>query len=322
MKYILLLLSCNLFLSTCYAQDELTGIWYPAYHIKEGKPAPFNEKVLWEFTETEIHTHRVGNLSTGDLGIRRVDSIRFTREGNVLHIDINRLNISQGEDSLAIWHDQTQERLVLKKLPDAFRNQRIPTEGLSGSYILSSPHFHDTIAFISDSTLIHTGSLNVDYPVNRWEVFTFRGYQILYIYDILYPLGVVKTWTKTEKIIRLLGSSGVDMVFTPVKAAPRSYTNKLIGTWRSTQITPSHEGYENSFMLRIDRDSLWINENRQKKQFAWKLTPEGNRIYFPEHLWDSEGSWKILQLTDDTLIFSITKPYDTIRRRIQLRKQP
>ena len=193
-------------------------------------------------------------------------------------------------------------RVVFRKVERS--NQEL--KELQGSYVLSGKSFQDSLDFVTDSLVLSTGSFNSGRPLRKWYLIEYKNHTFLTFQGSGWPLLVVTDIR--EDSIMLQGYSTEVHDFVLSRNAAQFDNVNLLGIWKEERLSvpkpPPPPGAPEGFQymeLLIDADSIRSNHMGRDKIQYWKLTEDGKRIYFPDNIYDQDGSWKILKLTEDSL---------------------
>jgi hypothetical protein len=261
-----------------------------------------------DFTNDSINMISVGDLSTGDLSKVQIEKTQFKLDKNesVIAFAGGQFKISYSTDSLILQSDSSS-KLVFKRLSPKLRSNSPTNDCFNGAYTIVGQKYQDSICFINDSTLIHTGDNDMNFPTKKWNIVTYKGFQFLNIQDVFNPLTVIKSCAPDKVILLYYYQKELELEVKPTKTSVSR--EKLIGLWtevrsnlRPPAAPPLKEG-DQYYNLVLDQDSIHIKIFGRNKKLKWDITADGKRIYFADKIFKEEGSWKLLDITDSTMTF-------------------
>ncbi len=325
-RLIILLTSLFLLSSGKTQKIELDGVWILAYSLtNNNNPEPVHVRTLMDFKNDSVNMISIGDLSTGDLSKVQIEKSKFKLKKNesVIAFAGGQFKISYSTDSL-ILQSGRESRLVFKRLNQKLRTKELASNCIRGAYVITSEKYQDSICFINDSTLIHTGDNEINFPTKKWSIVTYNGFQFLNIQDIFNPLTVIKSCTPDK--ITLVYSYQNELEFVMVKTRTLIQKEKLIGRWTEIRSNikrpapPNLDKQDQYYVLTLDQDSIQIQIMGRHKKLKWDLTTDGKRIYFKDKVFNEDGSWKLLDLTDSTMTFRESRYNGLEEEIIKLRR--
>lgn len=290
-------------------RTQLDGVWILAYSLPDNKPEPVFVRTLLDFDNDLLHVISVGDLSTGDLSKVQIEKFEFRVDESSVSLDGRQFKISYSTDSL-ILQTESSERLIYKRLNPKLRTT-IPINCFKGAYVIKGDMYQDSICFVNDSTLIYTGDNDMNFPTKKWNIVTYKDFQFLNIQDSFDPLTVIKSCTSDKVTLVYNYQKELEFVMKPVRAS--FSREKLIGRWTEIDSnlkppTPPHlEDRDQYYDFTIDQDSVQIKYWGRNKKLKWNITADGKRIYFEDKIFEEDGSWKLMQLTDNAMTLRISK---------------
>ncbi|MBI3220161.1 MAG: hypothetical protein HYZ44_11670 [Bacteroidetes bacterium] len=320
---LVLVISSLITLTQCNEpQTKDSGIYQLAYISVNNEIQSFSNKLLVDFSRDSIVIVYVGDLATGELEKVVVEKmIRSTSESeSQIYIlgDKYILSSVQGDSVIFKSPEDSKTYAVLKRLKEEWRWKGRMDNCFNGAYVLSSDTYQDSICFINQSTLIYTGDNQMNFPVARWNLIHYKGFQLLNIQDEFAPLLVIQSCALGKATLHTRMPK--DQVF-EMKANPSDrHKTKLFGKWkeyRNKDAQPPRVdkfGKEILIELNIDKDSLLWDDTPREWKRKWNLTGDGKRIYFIDHLFDEDGSWKIYHLDDQKMILRLSE-YNGVEER-------
>ena len=309
MKRLLQILTFSLLLSSCAKKNVLEGVWYAAYKISDDKKEPLSETTLFEFRDDKLFTVKIRDFSTGELDKVSVDTAKYKLGNGKLEFNSYSPPIQLTNDSLTLEFEN--QKLVLRRIPESLRNLDINADCFRGSYFLNSKNYQDSIDFANDSLLIYTGEYGQNFPGKKWQIVDYAGFKFLNIHEELQPVVIIKS----------CNSDGIDLIYPTVQNIDIRLTptiskiekEQLIGKWTEIQNSaptppppPNLTKEDLLLSLVIKSDSIEIDKYRRTKIYKWDLTADGKRIYFIDRFLENQGSWKLLDLSDSTMIVRIS----------------
>ena len=236
MRNLLIVLTFSLFVSACNQENKLDGLWYPAYKQREnGNPEPLNEKLLLDIKGDSCYSITIGNQATGDLNEIIIKGHSYDRGNNTLYFDYRNFYAILKGDSLTlkpigkIDSFEILNTIVLRKLNLKYKNTQCLNKSFKGSFVMSGENFTDSLDFINDSNLIHTGEWNLNLPANKWEIINYQDFNFFYIHDYVFPLTLLKFCSKDSIVLGYPFKKDYNLTLHPTKTVDIS--NKLVGEW-------------------------------------------------------------------------------------------
>jgi hypothetical protein len=303
---LLVLFSCD------SKRTKLEGVWILVYELTGNNPEPVYVRTLMDFSNDSVNMISVGDLSTGDLSKIQIEKSQFKLDKNesVIAFAGGQFKLSYSTDSLILQSDDSS-KFVFKRLNPKLKIDGPTINCFSGAYTIVGEKYRDSICFINDSTLIHTGNNKMNFPAKKWNIVTYKGFQFLNIQDSFDPLTVIKSCTPDKVTLVYNYQKELEFVMKPIRDS--FSREKLIGRW--TEIysnlkppTPPHlEERDQYYDFTIDQDSVQIKYWGRNKKLKWNITADGKRIYFEDKIFEEDGSWKLMQLTDSAMTLRISK---------------
>jgi hypothetical protein len=324
MRRLLQILIFSLFLSSCTKESELEGVWFAAYSIIDGKNEPLSETTLYDFKDNQLFTITIRDLSTGDLAKVTIDSTEYKLIGSKLEFESYSPKIQISKDTLTLEFEN--QKLVLRRIHENFKNLDVNTECFQGSYFIQSKNYQDSIDFINDTLLIYTGRYDQNFPGKKWQIVDYGGFKFLNIHEELQPVTIIKS----------CNSNGIDLVYQTIQNIDIRLTptigkiekEQLIGKWTEVENSytappPPPNLTEEDLRLKINlkSDSIEIIKYSRIKIYKWNLTTDGKRIYFLDKFLENGGSWKLLELSDTTMTIRISSQSGAKEEMIKLKKE-
>jgi len=315
----------SLGLISCEENVKLEGVWYASYYINGEKKEKVFEKMLWDFSDTQLFNVQFGDMSTGNHDTTLIDSTRFNLVGDTLKLDGGDFHLKYYEDSIIVSPIGINKTLVLKRLSERYRDVDLQSMHLNGAFILSGESYKDSLTFINDSIFLHTGKYNMNFPAYKWQIIKYRGFSFFNVHDALFPIGLIKSWSENEVVIS----------YPPNKKSFRlkhinSINNSglLYGSWNEISASGPTKPYpmertkeEALYRLVFEPDSLRIHKYGRYQKLQWNLTSDSKRIYFIDRIFKEEGSWKIEYLSSDTLVIRRSIYSGAAEEIIRLKKE-
>jgi hypothetical protein len=327
MKIILYTVLSILILTSCNQTDELDGIWIVAYKdFEDHKAEPIRQKTLFEFDGNLVYTITIGDLDEGELNTVKIDTANYSFNNSILQIGNEKIPITYSQNSIII-DVNNNSKTVLKRINSYLNNVTINENTFKGSYFISSKNYNDSIDFINDSTLIFTGEYNSNYPTRKWNIIEYGGFKFFNIQNEYFPLLIFKSQTDKKTLLEHPFDEDIEFGFT--KTTENSLSHKLIGNWKEIKINepkplPPFAGVKDGdqyYNLNFTKDSLLIDHFGRKENIKWSLSGDNQRIYFIDKIYTNQGSWKILESSEDVLSIRISASLGYFEEIIYLKKE-
>lgn len=308
-RYLILLLTC-FYLVSCKQPKELEGLWFIAYS-KEGSAKPWYsyERNLLHFDGSEVYKIKVGHFESAEFNMVSIDTSEYLLNDTILNLWGESANCIISADSIVLsnFMDSTSTLVLfpIKAIESGFK-----VDFLEDSWVLESFGSSDTMDFINDSMLLHTGNINVNYPSERWGTFNYRN-----VTYFLYNNGSIPWMAPIKSYAR--DTIWFDNIYRPThdlimyKVEPLLRSEQLRGTWREGPSDSIIELYSLDFsvlnevdeptQMTFSGDTVMIRRFGREEKLKWDLTSDGKRIYFIDKINEKWGSGKIVRLTDDQL---------------------
>lgn len=332
-KYLLIILTFSLLISACNQENKLEGLWYAAYkQQKNGKSEALYEKLLLDIKNDSCYTIRIGNLATGDLDEIIIESHFFDKENESLHFDNRNFDVffqgdsltlkPKGEiDSLAIY-----KIIVLRKLKTKYKNLHCSESNFNGSFVISGENYTDSLDFVNDSILIHTGEWNLNFPANKWEIINYQNFSFFYIHDETFPLTLIKFCSKDSILLEYPFKKDYGLVLHPTESLDSS--EELIGVWNEIQdsvprppLPKKFDEQDLYYNLELNKDSVTIRIRGNEQKLKWHMSSDGKRIFFLNKEIRDTRSWKILDFDGDKLTIRINSETGSTEEIVRLKKR-
>lgn len=309
-QYLILLLTC-VFLVSCKQSKELEGLWFIAYSkISDGEPDYSYERNLLHFDGDKVYTIRVGDFASWELNKVSIDTAYYQISDTTLNLWGEKVNCIVSTDSIVLTGvlDSVERMMVL--FPVKSESTELKADIVSGAWGFEAFGRKDTIAFINDSILIHTGDLNVISPIEGWSMFSYYELNFFLLNNGVQP------WL--APIAKYAGDTILfENEYRPTheikmyKVKPVSREDQLLGTWRQGPpdsvlkfLPPPPPGMteaDRPINMTFDTDSVTITKWGRGESLKWDITADGKRVYFIDKIDEKWGSGKIVRLTDDQL---------------------
>ncbi len=329
MKRLINILFFLLILSSCNQENRLDGLWYIAYSINDSnKIENLHETTLIEFESNRLYTIRIRDFSTGELDKVTIDTSTFEIHDSIIRFKGIRAKIKISADSIILNINKPKKVLVLRRLESNLKRVKLTDNCFKGSYLITGEKYMDSIDFINNSTLIHTGKYDMNFPAKKWEIIDYKGFKFFNVHNELFPVTIVKSCSGDKIELYYPFKENFTLTLTPTKSKISS--KQLIGNWMELQNfnvkpppppDPNLNPEDAFFELKISQDSIQIKRFKRTKKLSWNLTSDGKRIYFKERILENDGSWKIIQLTDSTLTVRISRQSGFREEIIRLKKK-
>jgi hypothetical protein len=304
----LLLLILFLLLSSSKTQKiEIDGVWILAYSLTTtNSTEPVYVKTMMDFKNDSVSIISVGDMATGDLSIVQIEKFKYKLKQNqsVISFASQKSKLFYTTDTLTL-QSKHSSKLVFKRLHSNLKTKDFANSCFAGAYVIRGGEYQDSLCFINDSTLILTGSNDMNSPTKKWNIVKYKGYQFLNIQDILNPLTVSKSCSPDQ--VKLVYHYQKEMEFVMEHAKQSLSKEKLFGQWAEIPSTlrpppaPARTEGDQYYHLTFEQELLHIKLFGRIKSLKWDLTADGKRIYFKDKLFQEDGSWKLLEVTDTTM---------------------
>ena len=303
MSMINILLLFNLLFGFQENDHPLIGLW-----ILQGD-SYVNPRTLIDIKEDSLYFVSIGDLDTGDYNKVVIEGgeYEYIQKEPALILEDDTLIIKHWSDSLTLIIPGYNDINIFRRLKPELANLEIEPEYLSGSFVMRGENYVDSLDFINDSLLIHTGKYNMNHPTDKWSIVNYAGYNFLNIHNIIFPLTIIKSCSADKIILDIPYHENYELTLEPSKSILKP--SDLLGKWTeindSTKtplpVPPGFDDWEPLYKLDIDEDSIRIQKYRRDYKLKWALTNDGKRIYFPDRVLKNDGSWKILDFNDGIL---------------------
>ncbi|MEN7549443.1 hypothetical protein AAG747_16085 [Rapidithrix thailandica] len=290
-------------------QETPNGIWRLAYTQEEGKiNIPVKDYTLWDFEGDTLNLVTVGDPDMGTFDSLTIQRFGVRYEHNEMQFDDQVFSVSSTEDSLVLQNQSISfifKRLDLK----ASTPSKTASACLKGSYLIRGKNYQDSLEFLNDSLLIHTGEFHSNNPVKKWAVVTYKGIHFLSIQNIFFPLTAITSCSEQQVVLNHLAKN-VDWILSPTKSTRQK--SELIGSWTATPTYPLPPGTDTAkpfHQIAFEQDSVRIQRFKKVQKLKWNLTEDGKRIYFMDKILKKGGSWKIIECTDQHLTLDLNNSW-------------
>lgn len=295
-------------MNSCTKNNDVHGVWISVSAFNEGeKPSTMYGQKLFDFQSDSVVIVQLGNPASGAYSEINIKKWPYEIRDNqiLIYFDIDTSVFSYMIQDSLILSDQKVEgdfkkSFVFKRL-DLSRNF---SQSLKGNYTYNWPEDSDTICFINDSLCIGLGGSRMV----KWRVFNYRGANLFMYEDNFWPTAAI--WNNHPDTLHLSYHIHPKRKFTLVKSHNKVNSVVLLGEWtkfrNEKRYPPPPPPQGSGFMalrMSIEPDSLYIHYQNGTRTDHWKLTEDGNYIYFPNHLMSGEGFWKIIHASKDSLVF-------------------
>ena len=320
MKKLILIFLVTTLLTACEQKQELKGIWCFTQTIDtENNKFITSYKAFFDFKKDSVKIVSFGDPSTGDYG--KVDTVSgsYIFTNSSLTIDVDRkmkFNVTKSNNTIYLSNKELEmNKVEFKQIDSSLINPLISQKCFKGSYLITNENYEDSIDFINDSILLYTGMYDQNFPAKKWEIINYKGINILNIHKTFHEILIVKSCSK-DKII-LESPFITNLTLTLIPTSSNINKSDLYGNWLeisdSKSKLPFPPGFdENELYLRLEIKPETITTKILKREniLKWDISNDGKRIYFLDKInqfRDESFSWKIISLSEDMLIFRISK---------------
>lgn len=320
-------LGIALLFTSCNNEPSAEGFWKLSYEIKDGEKVPlgYSSRIL-DFTQDSLKII-IFDMNTGT-GYAKVDTlnVKYLRTGDRFTFHNKKegdleMNVIVSKDSL-IWSAVdtalSTSKYVFKKLIPTVSEKITPDFFMGKSFTIDNDSYHDSIYFMQNNLALQTGEYGFNSPVIGWDMVSYKEFDFLMLNTFF---GGLKRLNISESGEFILGDSPKSKNALVMREASKGFDKEeLVGEWiemfahsNLPQIPEPDFGEHNSDVtLKINHDSIHINYRNTNSTKAWDLTADGKRIYFNNQLtrngelwWFQNGSWKIINRTDSSLILHV-----------------
>jgi hypothetical protein len=308
MKYFIPLLLIAILMSSCIKEVELHGAWITVSSFNKGEePRAKHAQLIYDFEADSVSIVQLGNHASGDYGEISIDKLAYEVSNDLISIYSKNDSLSFDytlQDSLILSfyiEEQDVYRSTILKRIDLNKNLH---QTPKGSYKFSWPEGSGNICFVNDSVCI---GLNENRAV-KWKVFNYKGANLFMYQDGMTP--VASIWNHNQDTLNLRYHLNPNRKVTLTKSDTRIVKDDFFGEWLKYQSgsefpppPPPLDSNNFELYMSINKDSLSIHYYNGTKTKYWKLTNDASHIYFPNHLLTKGDSWKIENISKDSLVF-------------------
>lgn len=331
MKRVIHLLLCFIILSSCNSNNDLNGIWIGAYKVDYSKKdSSFASiRVLLDFSDDEVIFKKFDYPMFDEK--QTSEKVKYLVSENFLILESDTFQIeSVTKDSLSlIINSENKQKLVFKKLINDDKNLNINLK--NKAFFLQGPNYKDSIEFINDSTFFYIGNrFNTRHRSSSWAINHHKRLMFLVLDQFESPLFLIEDTSENELSLKLFYTNTRNFKLTTIKNTKD--TMGLIGHWVSPSLPNTNiplpppppnysEGIDTRLYLRINTDSLEIEQFEKSKSKRWQLNSTNEFIYFPKEIDQLQGVWKIIELDRNNLtIERNARPFLSIEMERELIK--
>lgn len=294
-----------IFLSSCEKKQSVEGIWYSTIHLVDGEERLETNTTILDFHQGHLYTVKFRDYASSGSDSMQIDTSEYQVTDNGISLKEDALKGHIEGDTLLVL-ESTGFKSYFKRVPDEIRHLSLSKEEILGGAILESSVGKDSVDFINDSTLLHTGRFLESHPFESWFLHRYKGITFLSMPFLRTPVFIISS--ASEDGLGLMWA-GEDTCFLRRMLTPtRNFKAPLLGCWREISGTsvqgppPPNMTVEDQIMLlRIQEETVELYQYQQHKVMDWKMSSDGNRLYFPAYLNQWNGSWKVVQVSDSTL---------------------
>lgn len=301
------LILLTLILSSCQNKHSVEGIWYSTHYQVGDEERQEENTIILDFKDGNLFTVTFRDLASGNYDSMWVDSTSYIETDNLVYLYGDSITVRMLGDSVLVL-ESLPYNLFFQRVPNNIRHFTFTEKDLLGGAVLESKDRQDTLDFINDSTLLHTGEYH--YPVENWSLQRYKGITFLNVKSVYTPVFVVNS--KTDNGVGLLWGHGNELFLRPLPTLNKNFKEPLYGIWKETNSTkikgppPPNMTEEDQIMVfEIREDSVELYQYQQRRVMSWLISSDGKRIYFPERLKKWDGTWQVLNVSDSTLELSI-----------------
>ncbi|TLX76539.1 hypothetical protein E9993_06525 [Labilibacter sediminis] len=314
-----ILISLVIFISCQSHQTGLEGIWIGAYQIHYSE----NDSILGTMRYIlDISSNNLIYKTFDYPTYRKKDTIQVSKYKYVdqfLIIESDTFIVKNlTKDSLVLNLQSNYESdLIFKKLPKKRRTQQLKLK--NRAFSLTGPNYADSIDFINDSLILHIGNkFNTIYRSTQWNINSYKSFEFLIFDQIESPPFLIENSTENEITMKLFFTTIQDFKMTELYNVKD--TIGMVGNWvwpyqinQNSPIPPPPPNYpkdiDPKLYLRINKDSLEVEQFGRTKSKKWRLNTTNDYIIFNEDIFTRNGVWKILTIKDDKLVIERNKRF-------------
>ena len=329
MKQLFYILTLTLLFYSCGHKNRLEGIWIISYTQKDNEePSQLFQKELLDFDDNKLIIVSFDDFPTNNGGIHTEEvSYLFDKLKSTIKIEKDELKIEIYQDSIIlIKTDSSIYRLVLRRIMESNQKSEITSDNFKGSFIITGKNYQDSLDFINDTTLLHTGMHNTNSTTDKWGIVKYKRYYFFNIQDEFFPLMLIKSCNKDSIELEFIYIDNRKFTMTPTKSLIKS--KELVGNWTEFSnsetkppLPPGLKRESQYYRLSIEQDSIRICRYYNDEKLKWCMSNDGKLIYFSDKIFESCSSWKILGLTDEILTLKICTSSGFEERIIQFKRE-
>lgn len=295
-----------IFTSCNKKEKEFEGIWITVSEY-DGEEEPWLSlaQIIYDFETDSVIMVELGNHASGNLG-------EITEEKYSYKSNSNQITLFAENDTL-VFDFVIQDSLILKfylKEQDVYRSivlKRLEkvTElnvNLAGSYNYTWLDNQEKISFINDSISI---GLNQKRPI-KWKIYDYKGINLFIYQEYLHQVATISDGQNDT--INLIYHARPNLKVKMSRREQQWTKSNLIGSWTKHKLRvdskppPPPLGLpEFEWKMRINSDSIFFNIANRPSQEFWKITDDGNYIYFPNKAIDENYFWEIKNVSEDSI---------------------
>lgn len=328
MKKAIYILSYFFILSSCKSDYDLNGIWIGAYKVEYSKvDSSFTSiRVLLDFSNDEVIFKKFDYPMFDEK--QTSEKVKYLVSENFLILESDTFQIeSVTEDSLSlIINSDNKQKLVFRRLTNETKNLNFSLE--KKAFFIQGPNYNDSIEFINDSTILHIGDkFNTRYRSSNWAINNHKKLIFLVLDQFESPPFLIENTSKNELSLKLFYTNTRNFKLTKIRNTRD--TMGLIGHWVSPSSYNSNrplpppppinypEDIDVRLHLKINTDSLEIEQFEKSKSKKWELNSTNDFIYFPKEIDKIQGVWKIIELDKENLIIERnTRSYISMEKEL------
>ncbi|MGB3468294.1 MAG: hypothetical protein WBA74_23615 [Cyclobacteriaceae bacterium] len=311
MRLIFIILLLPILITSCEQSESTHGVWQISYRVTDyGRINSVTDKNLFDFEDDTLSIVQIGNSEADNYRELVIEKYAYTIQDSLLLIYFDNNSPDTvflscvTNDSICFRIKQLNETTILKRaIPRIQDNLPVKSDliGKAFRYTIGDDS-ERRLNFLNDSVYL----LDSDYYAERWTILRYKNFDFLSSSNSIYfpDFSLTKT---DDGILKLSGHYTKPFEFSLSPVAPKYIKDQIPGEW--TEIERSFDppifpdAQTNSInTLKITKELFTRKQLKPLFSSDWKLSPDGEVIYFPEKDGKRFYSERILELSDSSLV--------------------
>jgi hypothetical protein len=300
----IILISLIIITSACNNNRDVEGIWITtnSVHRSQITPITYQTAALYDFDGDKLFIKFFDERHP-----IKPKGYAYKLDGNQLIIRNNHATIETiHQDTLillGIYKEDTIKKVLtrVKIMPSSSKLSFVHK-----AFVIKGEEIVDSLDFINDSMVLELSERRI----SRYHIDNYKGLNILVLEGSLNPPLFISQNSETSFDLTLYYGDNNNFKMTEIEEV--NDISVIYGDWvwpsnkenEETHIPPPPPlwGDDPCIYLKINNDSIVINQFGRKRALKWKMNSTNEYILFPDYYNSELKPWRIIKLDSNELI--------------------